>query len=57
MEWIALRGGTMGDEATRERRARAVFFASEVELLESRRMAREFCVQTDGCGVVGVLSG
>jgi hypothetical protein len=47
----------MGDEATRERRARAVFFASEVELLESRRMAREFCVQTDGCGVVGVLSG
>lgn len=48
--------GTMGDEATRDSRARADF-VSEVELLESRRVAREFCVQTDGAVVVGELSG
>jgi hypothetical protein len=48
--------GTMGDDATLERSARAVL-ASEVELLESRRVADEFCVQTDGGVVVGELSG
>lgn len=48
--------GTMGDDATRDSRARADF-ASEVELLESRRVASEFCVQTDGAVVVGELSG
>ena len=46
----------MGDEATRERSARADL-ASDTELLLSRRVASEFCVQTVAGVVVGELSG
>ncbi len=53
---VVLCGGTIGDDATLERSARAVL-ASEVELLESRRVADEFCVLTDGRVVVGELRG
>jgi len=50
------RGGTVGDDATRERSARADL-ASEMELLLSRRVASEFCVHTVAGVVVGELSG
>lgn len=48
--------GTIGDEATRERIARADL-ASPVDELLSRRVAREFCVQTVAGVVVGDDSG
>jgi len=46
--------GTTGLDATRDSRARAFFTSPE---LESRRVALEFCVQTEGGVTVGDVNG